>query len=86
MKFMGANLKAIKSPYILEGIVIGILSTSLGIGFFMSLEYITNFNLNYTPNQLNILTQIAATTLIGYLCSKFTTNKHLKTLPIHIDE
>jgi len=86
MKFMGANLKAIKSPYILEGIIIGILSTTLGIVFFISLENITNFNLNYTPNNMNILTQIAATTIIGYLCSKFTTSKHLKTLPIHIDE
>lgn len=86
MKFMGANLKAIKSPYILEGIIIGILSTSLGIGFFMSLETITHFNLHYIPNNLNILTQILATTIIGYLCSKFTTHKHLKTLPIHIDE
>ncbi|MGC6434058.1 MAG: cell division protein FtsX [Crocinitomicaceae bacterium] len=86
MKFMGANLKAIKSPYILEGVIIGILSTTLGIGFFMSLEYLTSFNLNYTPTQINILTQLTATTIIGYLCSKFTTNKHLNTLPIHIDE
>jgi cell division transport system permease protein len=86
MKFMGANLKSIKSPYVLEGIIIGILSTSLGVVFYLSLETFTTFNLNYIPNNLNILTQVAATTFIGYLCSKLTTNKHLKTLPIHIDE
>jgi len=86
MKFMGANLKQIKSPYILEGVLIGILSTSLGLGLFMSIDKVSNINLNYIPDNTNMLIQLTSTIIIGYFCSKFTTNKHLKTLPIHIDE
>ena len=86
MKFMGANLSNIKAPYILEGVLIGILSTTLGLSFFLSLEHFSSFSLNYIPTNYNIATQILATTFIGYICSKITTNKHLKTLPVHIDE
>ena len=86
MKFMGANLKQIKSPYILEGVLIGILSTSIGLGLFMSIDTVSNIHLNYVPNNTNMLIQLSSTIIIGYFCSKFTTNKHLKTLPIHIDE
>lgn len=86
MKFMGANLAQIKAPYVLEGILIGILSTSTGLGLFMSIDHLTNIKLNYIPDTQNMLIQLASTVVIGYICSKLTTNKHLKTLPIHIDE
>jgi len=86
MKFMGANLAQIKAPYVLEGILIGILSTSMGLGLFMSIDHLTNIKLNYIPETQNMLIQLASTVVIGYICSKLTTNKHLKTLPIHIDE
>ena len=86
MKFMGANLKTIKLPYILEGVIIGLLSTSIGMGLFFSLESLTQINLNFSPHWSNLALQLAATTIIGFICSILTTNKHLKTLPIHIDE
>ena len=86
MKFMGANLKTIQAPYIVEGVIIGVLSTVIGMSLFFSIEKLTHINLNFSPHWSNLALQLAATTIIGLICSILTTTKHLKTLPIHIDE
>lgn len=85
MQLVGATLSRIRSPFLLESLLIGILSFLVNLVFLIPISqlFLTSFQ---TPQNLQILgAQLLAAIIISFFTSLLLVNKHLRSKKIYQD-
>lgn len=85
MQFVGATLDRIRSPFLLESLLIGSFSFLLNLSLLLPLNqvFLTSFQ---TPYNLQILSlQLLASIILSFTTSLLLVNKHLKSKQIYQD-
>lgn len=85
MQFVGATLSRIRSPFLLESILIGVFSFLLNLVLLIPINqiFMTSFVTNH--NLLILLSQLAASLILSFFTSLFLVNQHLKSKQIYQD-
>lgn len=85
MQFVGATLSRIRSPFLLESILIGIFSFLLNLVLLIPINqiFMTSFVTNH--NLLILFSQLAASLILSFFTSLFLVNQHLKSKQIYQD-
>jgi cell division transport system permease protein len=85
MQFVGATLSRIRSPFLLESVLIGVLSFLLNLILLIPISqiFMTSFVTNH--NLLILFSQLAASLILSFFTSLFLVNQHLKSKQIYQD-